>query len=418
MISTRIPAVLRMRDFRALLVMRFTSWFVMSAVEIVVGYQVYLLTHDPLALGILGLVEALPALSLSLFGGHIADRRDRRTIYVISQSSTVVSILGLALLSIDPSRFGFAGILAVIFVTGVASAFLRPAYTAFEAQVIPVEHMTRGSSLSSGTAQFGGIVGPAVGGLMYAVMGVTATYATLAVLMLINVGACLLITPKPMPVVAATESLRESLASGVRFVRQSPILLAGMSLDLFAVLFGGAIAILPIFAEDILHVGPSGLGLLRTAPAIGALLAFALAAWRPPRKHAGATLLVSVAGFGVAILVFALSTNFVLSFAALLMTGATDGISVVIRSVITRIASPEHLRARIASVEYVFIGASNEVGAFESGVAARLLGTAPSVAIGGVVTLAVVGAVALFVPQLRRLDLDQPIPPPAQFTDD
>jgi hypothetical protein len=188
-----------------------------------------------------------------------------------------------------------------------------------------------------------------------------------------------------------------------------------MSLDLFAVLFGGAVAMLPVFASDILNVGPGGLGLMRTAPSIGALLAFGLAAWRPPQKHAGLTLLACVAGFGVSIIVFALSTNFLLSLFALFMTGATDGISVIIRQIITRVASPEHLRARIASVEYIFIGASNELGAFESGLAARLLGVVPSVALGGVVTLTVVGIVATFVPQLRRLDLGQPIPPPEEF---
>jgi len=407
--SSRVPQVLQLRDFRALLVTRFTSWFVMSALTVVVGYQVYLLTGDPLALGLLGLVEALPALSLSLFGGHLADRRDRRTIYVVSQIVMIGTIVALALLSLDPARFGLAGIFAVIFVTGVAGGFQRPANTAFEAQVIPIEHMTRGSSLSSGTGQLGGIIGPAVGGLLYAVIGVTDTYVVLALILVASVVAILFIAPKPMPPIIETERLRDSLASGVRFVRRSRILLSGMSLDLFAVLFGGAVAMLPIFASDILHVGPGGLGLMRTAPSVGALLAMAIAAWRPPKTHAGITLLVSVAGFGVSIIVFALSTNFVLSLLALFMTGATDGISVVIRSVITRVASPEQLRARIASVEYLFIGASNEIGAFESGVAAKIMGVVPSVAIGGVVTLAVVGLVGSLVPELRRLHLGKPL---------
>src|SRR5262245_471695 len=415
MSSTRIPAVLRLRDFQALLVTRFTAWFVLSGLTVVVGYQVYLLTRDPLALGILGLVEALPALSLSLVGGHIADRRDRRSIYIVSQLVMIGSVFALALLSVDPERFGLAGILAVIFVTGIASGFQRPASTAFEVNVIPEEFMTRGASLSSGAGQTGAIIGPAVAGLLYAVVGVTATYVILALILVVSVVAILFIAPKPMPVIEATESLRDSLSVGLRFVRRSPILLSGMSLDLFAVLFGGAVAMLPIFASDILNVGPGGLGLMRTAPSLGALLAFGLAAWRPPQKHAGATLLVCVAGFGVSIIVFALSTNFVLSLIALFMTGATDGISVVIRQIITRLASPEHLRARIASVEFIFIGASNELGAFESGVAARLLGVVPSVALGGVVTLTVVGIVALLVPQLRHLDLAQPIPPPAEF---
>src|SRR4051794_26380487 len=259
MSSSRIPAVLRLRDFRALLVTRFTAWFVMSALTVVVGYQVYLLTRDPLALGLLGLVEALPALTLSLFGGHLADRRDRRTIYIVSQLVMVGTILALAVLSLDPARFGMAGIFAVIFVTGIAAGFQRPANTAFEAQVIPVEHMTRGSSMSSGTGQLGGIIGPAIGGLLYAVIGVTATYVALALILLVSIGAILLIAPKPMPVIEATESLRESLASGLSYVRRSRILVSGMSLDLFAVLFGGAVAMLPIFASDILNVGPGGL---------------------------------------------------------------------------------------------------------------------------------------------------------------
>jgi MFS family permease len=407
--ASRIPAVLRLRDFQALLVSRFVWWFVMSGLTVVVGYQVYLLTRDPLALGLLGLVEAFPALSLSLVGGHIADRRDRRTIVVIFQVVTVVTILGLAVLSLDPARFGLAGIFAAIFVTGVASGLQRPANTAFEAQVIPVEHMTRGSSLSSGTGQLGGIIGPALSGLLYAAAGVTVTYVALALLFVVAIVAVLLISPKPMPVIAQTEGLRESLASGVRFVRRSRILLSGMSLDLFAVLFGGAVAILPIFASDVLNVGPGGLGLMRTAPSVGALVAMALMAFRPPMKHAGATLLVTVAGFGVAIIAFALSRDFLLSLTALFFTGFTDGISVVIRSVITRVASPEHLRARIASVEYVFIGASNELGAFESGVMASVLGAVPSVALGGFVTLGVVALVTLLVPELRRLDLGKPL---------
>lgn len=411
MTASRIPAVLRLRDFQALLVSRFTWWFVMSGLTIVVGYQVYLLTRDPLALGLLGLVEAIPALTLSLFGGHLADRRDRKTIVIIFQLVTAGAVLALALLSLDPGRFGLGGIYAVIFATGIASGLQRPAYSAFEVQVIPEEHMMRGSSLSSGTGQMGGIIGPAVAGLLYAVVGVTATYLILACLFLVSVGALLLIAPKPMPPIVESESLRESLASGLRYVRHSRILLAGMSLDLFAVLFGGAVAMLPIFATDVLHVGPTGLGLMRTAPSLGALAAFTIAAWRPPKKRAGATLLVTVGGFGVSIIVFALSTNFALSLLALFMTGATDGISVVIRSIITRVASPEHLRARIASVEYLFIGASNEVGEFESGVMAKIFGVVPSVALGGMVTLVVVALVTLLVPELRRLDLGQPLRP-------
>lgn len=354
MSSSRIPGVLHLADFRFLLVTRFTGYFVASALTVVVGYQVYLLTGDPLALGLLGLVEALPALTLSLIGGHVADRRDRRMINIVTELAMTGTVIALALLSLDPTRFGLGGIFVVIFMTGIASGFQRPAFTAFEAQVIPVEHMTRGASLSSGTGQIGAIVGPAVGGLLYAVAGASTTYFALAAISLVTIVAFLLIASKPMPVIERTESLRTSLASGIRYVRSSRILLSGMSLDLFAVLFGGAVAMLPIFATDILDVGPGGLGLMRTAPSVGALLAMTLTAWRPPKAHAGLTLLVAVAGFGVSIIVFALSRNFALSLLALFMTGATDGVSVIIRNVITRVASPERLRARVASVEYVW----------------------------------------------------------------
>src|SRR5215203_1282958 len=209
LISSRIPAVLRLRDFQALLVTRFTAWFVLSGLTVVVGYQVYELTKDPLALGLLGLVEALPALTLSLFGGHLADRRDRRTIYVVSQLALTGTIVALALLSVDTSRFGMAGIFAVVFVTGIAAGFQRPASTAFEAQVIPEEHMTRGASFSSGSGQIGAIIGPAVGGILYAIIGVTATYVVLAAILLVSIAAVLLIARKPMPVVETTDSLRE-----------------------------------------------------------------------------------------------------------------------------------------------------------------------------------------------------------------
>jgi MFS family permease len=218
--------------------------------------------------------------------------------------------------------------------------------------------------------------------------------------------ACvLLIGRKPIPDRVVGEGIIESLLGGVRYVRRSPPLLGSMALDLFAVFFGGVIALLPIFATDILHVGSVGLGFLRTAPSIGALLVMLVASRWPPTRHAGRTLMICVAGFGVSMVVFGLSTSFVLSLIALFFSGVTDGLSSVIRNTILRVLSPERIRGRVASVNWVFIGASNELGAFESGVAARLFGTVPSVVGGGILTLAVVGLVALAAPSLRRLDI-------------
>ncbi len=408
--SASLRPLLRQREFRALVGARLTNSLAVSALATVVAFQTYQITRDPLALGWLGLVEAIPALSLVLFGGHVADRRDRRTIVLVT--SSLVTLTAVVLAGLEATGIlGFELILAVIFITGVASGFERPALAAFEAQIIPREQALRGVSLASSFSQTGSILGPAVGGLSVAFVDFAPTYAGIAILIGISTGCLYLIARKPMPTPVAGEPFRESILGGIRYVRKSPPLLGSMALDLFAVFFGGAIALLPVFATDVLHVGAAGLGVLRTAPSLGALLVMLVATRWPPSRHAGRTFLICVAGFGVSMLVFGLSTSFVISLAALFMSGVTDGISMVIRATILRVLSPEAIRGRVASVNWVFIGASNELGAFESGVVARLVGTVPSVVIGGVFTLAVVGAVAFLVPALRHLDLERAAPP-------
>jgi MFS family permease len=396
-------------EFRALLGARLTNALATSALATVVAYQTYIITHDPLSLGWLGLVEAIPALSLVLFGGHIADRRDRRSIVLIT--SAIVTLCAAAFAGLSATgTLGLIGILAVIFVTGIASGFERPALSAFEAQVIPRAQAVRGVSFSSSVSQTGAIVGPALGGIAIAVIGLPATYTMIALLLAISTGCLALIARKPMPERIEGEPFIQSLLGGIRYVAGSPALIGSMALDLFAVFFGGAIALLPIFATDILHVGSVGLGVLRTAPSLGALAVMLVATRRPPSRHAGATLLVCVAGFGLSMIVFGLSTSFLLSLAALFASGVTDGISMIIRQTIVRVLSPDRIRGRVASVNWVFIGASNELGAFESGVAARLFGTATSVIAGAVLTLGVVVLVAATVPSLRRLDLESAAP--------
>ena len=404
--------LLALSEFRALLGARTTNALATSALATVVAFQTYELTRDPLSLGWLGLVEAIPALSLVLFGGHLADRRDRRTIVVLSSAIVTLSAAALAALSAG-GAITLIGILAVIFATGVASGFERPALTALEAQVVPREQAARGVSILSSVSQGGSILGPAAGGIAIAIVGIPATYAAIAVLLAISTGCLTLIASKPVPGPVEGEAMIQSLLGGIRYVRRTPALIGSMALDLFAVFFGGAIALLPIFATDILHVGAVGLGVLRTAPSVGALLVMLVATRRPPSRHAGATLLLSVAGFGVSMVIFGASTIFALSLAALFFAGVTDGVSMVIRSTILRVLSPERIRGRVASVNWVFIGASNELGAFESGIAARLFGTVPSVIGGGILTLAVVGLTAWLVPSLRTLDIDR-----AQPTDD
>jgi MFS family permease len=390
-------------------VIRLTFSLAGSALVTVVGFQTYILTRDPLALGWLGLVEAIPALSLMLFGGHVADRYDRRTIVLITSVTATLCALALAILSAT-TLLSLVGILVVIFVAGVASGFERPALSAFEAQIIPREDAARGVSYVSSVSQTGAIIGPALGGIAAAALGVPSTYLLITAILAVSTASILLIARKPMPAILEGERIIESLFAGIRYVRRSPALLGSMALDLFAVFFGGAIALLPLFATDILHVGAAGLGFLRTAPSVGALLVMLVATRWPPTRHAGRTLLLCVAGFGVSMIVFGLSTSFVISLIALFFSGVTDGISVVIRNTILRVLSPERLRGRVASVNWVFIGASNELGAFESGVAARLFGAVPSVVGGGILTLAIVGLVAVTAPTLRRLDLNHAAP--------
>ncbi len=393
------------REFRAYLAARLTNSLATSALAVVVAYQTYEISRDPLALGWLGLVEATPALSLALFGGHVADRRDRRSVVLLASLAMVACSLLLALIATNAASYGLLAIFGVIFLTGVAGGFERPALSAFEAQIIPIEQVTVGTSSASTVSLTGSIVGPALGGIAYAVVGPAWTYVFVAALLIVST-VCLTFFPrKAMPQLEVGEGTWHSVTLGLRYVFRSRILVSAMALDLFAVLFGGAMAMLPIFASDILLVGPAGLGLLRTAPSVGALLVMVISTRRPPSARAGTTLLTCVFGFGLSIVVFALSSNFLLSLAALFVSGVTDGISMIIRSVIVRLASPEHLRGRIASVNWLFVGASNEIGAFESGVAARLFGVVPSVAVGGVVTLVVVALVAFATPELRRLDL-------------
>jgi MFS family permease len=339
-----------------------------------------------------------------IFGGHVADRRERRSIVVLTSAAATLCALALAGLAVAGATL--VGILAVIFATGIASGFERPALTALEAQVVPRDQAARGVSTLSSVSQGGAILGPAAGGIAIALIGVPATYAVTAILLAISTACLMTIAPKPVPPPVEGEPFVQSLLGGIRYVRRTPALLGSMALDLFAVFFGGAIALLPIYATDILHVGAVGLGVLRTAPSVGALVVMLVATHRPPARHAGRTLLVCVAGFGVSMIVFGASTVFWVSLVALFLAGVTDGVSMVIRNTILRVLSPERIRGRVASVNWVFIGASNELGAFESGFAARVFGTVPSVVGGGILTLAVVGVTAILVPSLRTLDLE------------
>jgi MFS family permease len=402
---TQVRAALRLADFRKLLVASAFTTLASRALTVVIGYQVYEISGNPFALGWLGLVEAIPALTLALFGGHVADRTDRKRIIVYTLAAASICSAGLAALARDSNNSSELPIYAVVFVIGVARGFAEPAVSAFEAQVVPRELYVSAAALQSSVWQGCAIFGPALGGIAYRQFGAKVTYELIGLLFVGGLLAVLQIRSIPFSAPKAGESIIQSIALGVRYVFRDQVLVGSMALDQFAVLFGGAIAMLPVFAKDILSIGPDKLGFLYAAPSAGALLVMLWSTRHPPVKHAGRNLMLSVAAFGVSMIIFALSENFWLSLIALTASGAFDGVSMVIRKSILRIMSPDHLRGRISAVSSIFIGSSNEIGAFESGVAAGLLGTVLSVWLGGVVTLVVVGVAAIAAPRLRRLDL-------------
>jgi MFS family permease len=376
------------------------------AMVVIIGLQIYQLTHSALALGILGLVEAIPALSLSLYGGYIADRVDRRSILLITKIVSTVCALLLALISLNIQANSLYALYGVIFLAGIARGFSDPAQTAFEAQIVPKALTVNAASWIASTWLGSSVLGPALIGFSYDIFGIVKSYLFIAGFFFISWICTAFLPKKPHPKISREEPMFKSIKLGLNFVFNEKALVGSMSLDLFAVLFGGMIALLPIYATDILHVGAKGLGLLNAASSAGAMIIMLLSTHRPPIRHAGRNLLWSVAGFGVSIIVFAFSRNFLLSLAAVFLSGVFDGVSMIIRRSILRLLSPDHMRGRIAAVSWVFIGASNEIGAFESGIAAHFLGTVPAVWLGGVVTLMVVGFTALRVPQLRHLRFD------------
>jgi MFS family permease len=399
-------AVFRFPDFRRFVGSVLALTVATQMQVVVVGWQIYAVTKDPLSLGLVGLAEALPFISLALFAGHVADRVNRRR--VVALATLVMVACAGALLGFTLTRDLFRGgrvwpVYAVIFMSGVARSFLQPARQALGAELVPRELYPSAVAWRSSIWQLAAVVGPALGGLLYGFIGPASAYGLdLALTAVAFVGITTLRhTGSARP--PALESVTESVGAGIRFLRGEPILLGAITLDLFSVLFGGATALLPVFAADILHAGPEGLGMLRAAPSVGAVLTSVVLAHRRPLRRAGATLLTLVALFGLSMIGFGLSRSFALSAALLAASGAADMVSVVIRSTLLQLATPEHLLGRVASVNAIFIGSSNEIGAFESGVTARLLGTVPSVVLGGTVTLLVVAMTAWRVPALRRL---------------
>jgi MFS family permease len=406
---TATPAAvspLRGRGFMVLLGYRILAILSYQIVAVTVGWHVYQLTHDPLALGLVGLAEVIPYFCTAPFAGYLVDHLPRRKLGMVSCAGLAITASILTALANGwlPSK-GPALIYAAIALTGTVRAFLTPIYNALFARVLPRADFARGAGVGSVVFQLGLIVGPAAGGLIVGFASKGAAYATAAALALAALAALALLRVDEPPRAVTRTPVFASIHEGLRFVFGHQVLLGALALDMFSVLFGGAVALLPAFIKDILHEGPEALGILRSAPAVGAVLVGLWFSRRPPEFNAGRLLLAAVAGFGACIIAFALSTQLWLSAALLFASGLCDGVSVVIRSTILQLATPDAMRGRVSAINGIFIGSSNELGAFESGLAAKLLGLVPSVIFGGCMTLGVVAATAKLAPKLRRLDL-------------
>jgi len=405
---TKKTSALSNRGFSAFITARFFLTLAIQMQSVALGWQIYEITHDALSLGIIGLAEALPYMSILLFSGYWADIYNRKKIAVRSVSLFAVCSLILLLFSITQEALNLSSpeyfLYGVAALTGLTRALAGPSIQSMLPQLLPRNLLANGIAWNSSVWQFAAVSGPALGGLIYGVAGKELTYLTSAVFVVTSLLFFSLL-PNFSPPHLIKESIGESLKQGIRFVWNNKIMLSALSLDLFAVLFGGAVALLPIFADHILNTGTQGLGLLRAAPSIGAVVMSLIITRNAPLVNSGRILLIAVALFGLTMIGFALSELFWLSFALLVLSGAFDAISVMIRSSIIQFLTPNEMRGRVASVNGLFIGSSNEIGAFESGLAARLLGLIPSVIFGGCMTVMVTGVCSIAAPRLRKLHL-------------
>lgn len=394
-------SALRYPNFRFYVAARFLTTLAVQMQSVAIGWQVYEITGDPLDLGLIGLAQFLPFVVLVLPAGQVADRMDRKLIltfcYVV-ETLCAVLLLCYSLLDIGVVWPVFA----VLVLFGCARAFAMPTSQAITPNLVPRAAFPNAVALNSSTSHVATIAGPAVGGTLY-VFGPSAVYSVVGVVLGLSVGMMLFVR-LPAVIRAPEPANWHSLMEGLRFVRSRPVILGAISLDLFAVLFGGAVALLPVYAADILHVGPEGLGLLRTSPAIGAAITAAALAFYPITRHVGPWLFAGVGIFGLSIIIFGLSTSFVISLGALILMGAGDMVSVYIRHMLVQLETPDEIRGRVSAVSAVFIGASNELGEFESGITAAWFGTVPAVILGGAATLGVTALWTRLFPTLSGMD--------------
>lgn len=404
-------AAFQIPDYRRFLLMRLMTTLTIQIMAVSVGYYVYELTEDPLKLGFIGLAEAIPAIGVSLWAGHLTDKTSRRKILVFCTSVMLLCALSLFAVTVFRSQLSvvlqLTFIYSILFGTGIARAFFSPANFAFLPQIVDRERLQNAVNWNSSTWEISSIAGLAIGGVVYGYGGVSAAFGLMGIFSAMALLAILQIAPREVPTYNQEETVMERIKAGLHFVFSKQIMLSAIVLDLLVVLFGGVVALMPVFAKDILKVGPEGAGMLRAAMAAGAFLMTFVLAYRPLTKGAGRALLVCVAGFGFCTIAFGLSTNFYLSMAIMLLAGVFDEVSVFVRAAMIQFQTPENMKGRVTSVSTIFITSSNEIGAFESGLAASLMGTVPSVIFGGLMTLGIVAVSWYKAPKLREYDIER-----------
>lgn len=405
-------AALRYQEFRSYLGMRFFFTFAYQMQAVIIGFHIYHLTKDPLALGLIGLCEAIPAIGIALYGGYVADKTEKRGLLL--KIFTGVFLCSLVMLIVTtkqmhayvPTGYIVPIMYCMIFGIGIARGFFSPATFSLMAQIVPKTLYPNSSTWNSSSWQMASILGPAAGGLIYGFYGITVTYIIIISFIAIAL-VCIFFLKPHLPTFIPKESIVKSLTEGVQFVFKSKMMLGAMSLDLFSVFFGGAVALLPVFANDILRVGSEGLGFMRAAASGGAVITMLVMTRFSPMNKPWRNLLIAVTGFGTSIICYGLSKNFYLTLVFLFMEGAFDSISVIIRSTIMQLLTPDEMRGRVSAVNSMFIGSSNEIGAFESGLTAKLMRTVPAVVFGGSMTILIAGITYLKTKGLMKLSIQE-----------
>lgn len=389
-------AALRYPEFRIYIIARFFFIMVLTMQATLISWEVFAITKDPFSIGLIGLVEFIPAVIMAIYSGYIIDKSDKKKLLHLSLAGNLILTILFALITSEHALAIFSKsavlfcVYIIAFLTGIARAFSGPTSFALVSMLVPKQKLPNATSWHSSSWQIAAVSGPAVGGLLYGEKGITFAFMTMIIMLTFAVVVMFFIKPKPPVALLDKEPMLKSIKEGFRFVWQSKEILGVLSLDLFAVFFGGATALLPYFSDEILKTGPEGLGILRSAPGIGAILVMLIINFIPMKKEQGKIMLYCVAGFGLMMIVFGLSTFFWISFAALLISGILDGISVIVRSTVLQLKTPDTMKGRVSSLNSIFIISSNELGAFESGFASRLMGVVPAVVFGGTMTIGIV----------------------------